>query len=309
MVIGIDNGNASTKTVNLSFNSGLIASSVPIPMVEECIYFNEKYYALSPKRTFYQKDKTSDDTCLVLTMFGIVKELLFNDVDIYSGAIGVELAVGLPPSHYSKLKEGFENYFYKYGKHLVFKYNDREVVIEINDVRVYPQAYSAIAQNPSLKLQAKRIIIVDIGGYTTDVVGFLDGRLNPDLCFSLENGIIILCNNIKREASAIFEERFEEDDIRDAIVGNRVFLPAKQVEFIKQKAEEHATSLLNQLREYQIDLRSTRGVFVGGGSILLKEYIQDNDFVREPIFIENVSCNAIGYAQMSNNYYKRLSKK
>ena len=212
MVIGIDNGNANTKTLHTVFNSGLIESSTAIPMAEDCIQFDGTYYYLSSKRAFFQKDKTQDVQCFILTLFGIAKELAYSDISADKEYYNVELAVGLPPLHYSSLKKKFGDYFLSYGPMIDFKYNGKDVKINLNDVKVYPQAYSAIANNPELKSLYSRIYVIDIGGYTTDVVGFRDNRLDAACCFSLENGIITMCNSIKLKVATAFDEEVEESE-------------------------------------------------------------------------------------------------
>jgi len=132
--------------------------------------------------------------------------------------------VGLPPLHYSSLKKKFGDYFLSYGPMIDFKYNGKDVKINLNDVKVYPQAYSAIANNPELKSLYSRIYVIDIGGYTTDVVGFRDNRLDAACCFSLENGIITMCNSIKLKVATAFDEEVEESDITDVISGKNVVL-------------------------------------------------------------------------------------
>ena len=37
----------------------------------------------------------------------------------------------------------------------------------------------------------------------------------------------------------MFDSEFEEDDIRDAIIGNRVFITANEVAFIKDEAKKY----------------------------------------------------------------------
>ena len=49
------------------------------------------------------------------------------------------------------------------------------------------------------------------------------------------------------------------------------------------------------LRERQLELRTTPVIFVGGGSILLKRFIEDSNKVANPIFVEDIRANVKGY--------------
>ena len=53
--------------------------------------------------------------------------------------------------------------------------------------------------------------------------------------------------------------------------------------------------LFSALRERMIDLRSGQVVFLGGGSILLRQHIEQSGKVGRPLFIEDIRANAKGY--------------
>ena len=66
-------------------------------------------------------------------------------------------------------------------------------------------------------------------------------------------------------------------------------------DIVRAQAELFINDLINKLRELMIDLRTGKAVFVGGGSILLKKYIEASDKIGCPIFIEEISANTKGY--------------
>ena len=60
----------------------------------------------------------------------------------------------------------------------------------------------------------------------------------------------------------------------------------------------------HKLRELQVDLRANSAVFIGGGSVLFRKYLESSSMVASAAFVENLCANAIGYrvlaeAQMS----------
>lgn len=54
-----------------------------------------------------------------------------------------------------------------------------------------------------------------------------------------------------------------------------------------------------------VDTRNSQTIFVGGGSILLKQYIESSDKVRNPIFIDDVTANVRGYELLYKAYKSR----
>lgn len=55
------------------------------------------------------------------------------------------------------------------------------------------------------------------------------------------------------------------------------------------------TELCNFLGERGIDLKVSKCIFAGGGSILLRSIIERSDKICFPIFIEDIHANANGY--------------
>lgn len=113
MLIAIDHGNYAIKTINNSFVSGLSEHTVKPPMCDEILEYNGSYWTLSGKRLSYMRDKTQDDRYFILSLFAIAREL--ESKNTHSHIEHIELAVGLPPEHYSILKDSFAKYFKRYG--------------------------------------------------------------------------------------------------------------------------------------------------------------------------------------------------
>lgn len=74
---------------------------------------------------------------------------------------------------------------------------------------------------------------------------------------------------------------------------------------ILNATELHAKDILDQLRELQVDLRSNPAIFIGGGSILLRKFIEESPLVAKADFIESPNANAIGYEMLARNQLKR----
>ena len=191
MLIAVDHGNYAIKTPNFSFVSGLSEHTIKPPMADEIMEYEGKYWTLTGQRFSYMRDKTKDDRFFILTLFAIAKEMSA------SGNISpfeqIDLAVGLPPEHYGALKTKFAQYFKRSGT-IRFAYNDQPVSITIRNVCVYPQAYAAVVPQSGTLLHTIRMFVVDVGGYTTDVLLFRDGKPDLQFCRSLETGVITMNN-------------------------------------------------------------------------------------------------------------------
>lgn len=297
IIIGVDNGNFNTKTVSHLFTTSLTESSVPLSMASDLIEFNGHFYSLSSKRALYERDKTKTVRAFILTLFSIAKELKSRiergEIE-QSTSYDVVLAVGLPPGH-MKAKDEFRNYFLKYGQNIEFFYNREQFIIHLDDVLVFPQAYAAFSSHPTNLSRYERCYIIDIGGYTTDVLLMVDRKPDLSQVYSLDYGMIHLFNKIKRDVSFEFSLAIDDAQISDVLHGKPHILKQDVVLSIYNSCENYFDDILGQLRELGIELRTTPAVFVGGGSIALKESIENSDFVEKADHISDISANALGY--------------
>ena len=296
MLIAIDHGNHACKTVHFNFVSGLAQHSVRPPMADEVLEYNGEFWTLSGQRLPYRRDKTRDESFFILTLFAIAKELA--NAGPLPSAEKIDLAVGLPPEHYGLLKDKFRDYF-KRNQSVQFIYNDKPITIMICDVFVYPQAFAAIAPQKCQLKHHLRLFLVDIGGYTTDVLLLRQGKPDMQFCRSLETGVITMNNDIIRRVGALHDMQIEDEHISAVLAGKETILPEEVKDTIRKSAEQHAINILNQLRELKVDLRSNPAVFIGGGSALFRDYLEKSPLVASASFVESVNANAIGYHAMA----------
>lgn len=296
MLIAIDHGNYNIKTPHHSFMAGLAEHSVRPPMADEVLEYGGSYWTLSGKRLSYRRDKTRDDRYFILSLFAIAREM------IHAGKMGaverVHLAVGLPPEHYGILRDKFAQYFKK-SESIHFVYNDKSFTIMIGNVYVYPQAYAAIAPQKSQLNHHLRVFLVDIGGYTTDVLLLRNGKPDMQFCRSLEMGVITMNNDIIRRVGALHDMRIEDEHISAVLSGKETILPEDVKKTIREAAGHHAKDILDKLRELQVDLRSNPAVFIGGGSVLYRDYLEKSPMVASATFVDSPNANAVGYYAMA----------
>ena len=292
MLLAIDHGNYNIKTPHHCFMAGLAEHSVRPPMADEVLEYEGKFWTLSGKRLSYRRDKTQDESYFILTLFAIAREMSYSGN--YNSTEKVHLAVGLPPEHFGLLREKFANYF-KRPHSIYFSYNDKPYTIMMGNVYVYPQAFSAIAPRKTQLKHHIQLFLVDIGGYTTDVLLLRSGKPDMQFCRSLEMGVITMNNDIIRRVNALHDMRIEDEHISAVLAGKETILPEAVKKTIRESAGHHAKDILDKLRELQVDLRANPAVFIGGGSILFREYLEKSSMVASATFLVDPCANAIGY--------------
>ena len=295
MIISVDHGNKSIKTPHAIFTSGLVMSDGLQGFKTDYIGWNGKYYSLTERRISYLRDKTEDDRFFILTLFAIAKELEYRDVSETLDPIDIMLLVGLPPAHYEQLHSRFEQYFLRRREAIDFEYNGKYYSVRINKVLSYPQAFAAaVTQYSTLKAHSVAYII-DIGGFTIDVLKLRYGRPDLEVVESFEKGVITLYNSIASKCNSQYARILEECEIDEVIRNQPTVLPGEVQQLIRSMTADFLAEFYNFLRERGIDVSTSKCVFAGGGSLLLRGMIERGNKVAFPIFIEDIHANAIGY--------------
>lgn len=300
MLFSIDHGNSAIKTPNFVFTSGLADYPVKPPVETDVLEFEGQFWTLSGKRITYMRDKTKDDRFFVLTLFAIAKEM--QRANMTQPVIETDLAVGLPPEHY-ELRKQFSEYFQR-GR-VSFVFNGAPICLVIGNVMVYPQAYAAVVPRAQSLRETSRTFVIDIGGYTTDVLLLREAKPDLQFCRSLEMGVIPMSNDIIGRVNALYGIKIDDDHIVDVIRGRPSILPEKAKQMILSMVRRYAAEILNTLRELQVDLRAVPAVFIGGGAVLFKAFIKDSPLLANADFIEDPKANAVGYDLLGTAQQRR----
>ena len=82
----------------------------------------------------------------------------------------------------------------------------------------------------------------------------------------------------------------------DAILSGKAIERDKPViPIIEQSANEFVTELLDTFTQTGVDLAATHVAFAGGGSVLLRKFIEQSSVLQDFSFIDDVKANVEGY--------------
>ncbi len=304
MIIAVDHGNSSIKTEHFVFPSALNQYANRPPMASDVLEYDGSFWTCSGQRIPFMMDKTKDERFFILTLIAAAKELLHCGY-LPPGA-DVDLAVGLPPEHFSLMREPFMKYL-KRGE-VKFSYNDMPTTINIKSVHVYPQAYAAVVPQGARLKDEPRMFIIDVGGVTIDVLLLKNSMPDLQYCRSFETGVITMTNAIIGRIGANHGIKLAEEQITSAIRGDqRLVLKQNVIDDIISYAKQHVDSVLDELRENMVELKANPAIFIGGGSILFRRFIESSPMIVSADFIMDEKANAIGYALLAKHQLNRHS--
>jgi len=265
--------------------------------------YQDKVYTLVDEILPVLSDKTEDERYFILTLFAIGKELL-HEAELYRkltphDPIKVELLIGLPLQHYEIYKKKFERYFTDQRGNIHFELNGKSYFIHITRAHASPQAYAAAVTAYEQLIESRIINIVDIGGFTVDCLQLNKFKPNMTRCTSLYWGINTLFQSINDQARSAGGRDISNDIIEGILSKDPEILSdysEKRIKTVISAAETHANRMLAEIAQKGFDLEEDKTVFMGGGSILLREYIEKAGKAKKPLFIGDVHANAKGYS-------------
>lgn len=176
MIIGIDHGYYAIKSRNFSFPAGVTAYTHEPYTLKNTLQIGGKYFVCGTGRQPILRDKTVNDNYYILTLAAIAMELRYR---AFPAESSVTLAAGLPLARYGRDKKSFTEYLLRNGQPVNFLFEGERYKVKIESVKLFPQGYSAIAIHPELVKDEPSVLLMDIGGWTVDLMR-LDNNVPTD---------------------------------------------------------------------------------------------------------------------------------
>lgn len=220
------------------------------------------YVLLDGQYTYFEKGtfskeyiKTNKDYKAQL-LYGIAKLNLDTDI------IDTNLTLLLPINemeHKAKYEEELKN---KQFKFTVKANKKKDMTVKIKDVFVVPEGYASYFILDE-KLKASNVLIIDIGGRTTNVVAMDYGK--PQILNTYKIGILDFYSKLKVLNE---DKQYKLEDIEKAIQRGDIKVSQKDLAaFINDVINEISLSV--NINHYNV-------AFTGGGSVVLKDIIKTN---------------------------------
>ena len=124
------------------------------------------------------------------------------------------------------------------------------------------------------------------------------------VCTSLYDGVNSLFQRINEQIRSKGFMNIPDAIIEGILLGDEKIsqdCSQERIDLVRVNAEQFAHELVGEISQTGLDLIGNQTVFVGGGSILLREYIEKTCMVSNPFFVDNVKANAQGYKLLYQN--------
>ena len=151
MNIGIDHGYYAIKTRHFSFPAGISEYSHEPYTLQNTLEYGGKFFVCGTGRQPILRNKMENDNYYLLTLAAIAKEIKQRGE---KAECSVNLAAGLPLAGFGREKKPFREYLLRSSQPVCFKFEGIPYKVTIEDVKLFPQGYSAIAIHPELTPQS-----------------------------------------------------------------------------------------------------------------------------------------------------------
>lgn len=287
MLLGLDLGNWNVKTSEGDiFSSRYTTVEGMLGATGDVLEYEGTKYYMKEGKLENNYDKANKETNLILFLYALAiqKENYF------------KVVVGLPALAYKNNRDDFRNKLISNKIHDV-KLNGVNKKIIIEDLIVFPEGAGAYYSIPN---RSKNSVIVDVGGGTTNIVGFKNGKLEH--CTTVGNGMIELYNRIREYLNSTYTLKLELEDIESIMrEGLKVDGESIDFKFMKPIVASFVDELMNELRNFNI--RTSSNYLLGGGSKLLKNVLS-NRIAGLEVIDNYLFANALGFKNVGVSKWK-----
>ena len=196
MNIGIDHGYYAIKTRHFSFPAGISEYSHEPYTLQNTLEYGGKFFVCGTGRQPILRNKMENENYYLLTLAAIAKEIQQRGAKT---ECSVTIAAGLPLAGFGREKKSFREYLRPSSQPVSFQFEGNPYEVTIEDVKLFPQGYSALMIHPELLQNEPSVLLMDIGGWTVDLMRLDNNVPNAATCRSLELGMIRCIDEVKEQ--------------------------------------------------------------------------------------------------------------
>ena len=220
----------------------------------------------------------------------------------------VNLAAGLPLAGFGREKKPFREYLLRSSQPVCFKFEGIPYKVTIEDVKLFPQGYSAIAIHPELIQNEPSVLLMDIGGWTVDLMRLDNGVPNASTCRSLELGMIRCIDETKEQIRRDVGLSVTDAQVERVLAGKACSMDEDARSIIQKQGRLYTERLLSAAMESGFDLKAIPVIMLGGGAAVVKGNVSEQDGLCRVFALIDDRVNAEGFERIFGHLSGGVSK-
>ena len=283
IIIGIDHGYYAIKTAHCSFPAGLTSYGEHEPYTRQgLLEFGGCFFVCGSGRQPIQRDKTINDNYYLLTLAAIAKEIRQRGLP---PECSVRIAAGLPLTSFGRDKPKFREYLLRSKQPVNYKFEGVEYSITIEEVAVFPQGYAALMTETGLLQDEPSMLLMDLGGWTVDLMRIDNAIPAADTAHSLELGMIRCVDDIREQVRRETGLSLTDAQIENMLAGHPCTVSDTVRDIVNKQGRKYTEHLLSATMEAGFDLHAIPAVLLGGGASVVSRHLSPKDGLCKTIFL------------------------
>ena len=207
----------------------------------------------------------------------------------------VRIAAGLPLTSYGRDKPKFRSYLLRPSQPVQFRYEGVEYSITIADVHLFPQGFAALMAEPDLLTDEPSLLLMDIGGWTVDLMRIDNALPVAETAHSLELGMIRCIDEIRERVRQETGLSLTDAQIEQILAGQPCSLADEVRSIVNKQGRLYTERLFSAVMEAGFDLHAMPLVMLGGGACIVNRHVSPKDGLCRVIPLLDDRVNAIGF--------------
>jgi len=190
----------------------------------------------------------------------------------------INLATNIPLSLYKneKQKRAYQEFIQNGGEPICMKVNGKAFVFRIQQIFVLPEGIGPVYSNIN-EFRHKRSLIIDVGSLNVNYQVFSNLIPSFQQMITADLGINLLRSRIADMLSSKYGTTISDNDVERLFRDKYLYLNGEKQEDSKEIIDgliaNHVKEIFNYARSRKISFNNTEVHFVGGGALLLRDFI------------------------------------
>ncbi|WP_238884572.1 ParM/StbA family protein [Clostridium sp. YIM B02551] len=299
MIIGFDNGNINIKTSkNIIYENRISTDPRLYEDIENLrVEFQGTKCTLGQGefKTNYLK-ATREDTLINI----------FTSIALSTNDEVNQVVVGLPIQQFKTDRDRLQQLIMD-NRIQKFKLNGQTKNIIISECAVFPESlatYYSLSNEIKLSIGNLDLILIDIGGRTTDIAQYsiVNGKRKLINFITLPAGIVNIYSDFIKEINDKWGlDKIKEDAPKILRDGLEVDGEKADIKFTKAVFEKYVGRIMGELR-LNYPIRTSKCILCGGGGILLQGFFRRE--IKGIIVVNDIFSNAKGFEKVGEQLWK-----
>jgi len=286
--IGYNTTNFIGHNMEGSFSSTVKEKMHELETAKYTVEYNNKTYLIGNDDGFTSIEHSRDkDIIFHICLYTAIAATMTSTIDN-----NVRVITGLPAQFFAEQKssliQALEN------RRVFMKLNGENRSFTITKVVVFPQSAGLFLYDKSLV--EKDTLVIDIGGGTLDIAYMSNGQFKEGRTYPL--GVNPTYDILLQELTKYgvnYSNRMKAEQI---IADKAIFVEGKEVDITKDidnVLSFRAQEIINAIKQaFPEQSKYSRFVFIGGGALLLKDYLSDYKVLDDAQMVNVKTYDIIG---------------